>query len=51
MEDHDARQGEGTEVVEFGTAEEPQIVSGRRAKAIKDKRKKLKPGSFGGDCL
>ncbi|CAL8470205.1 g9747 [Coccomyxa elongata] len=35
-----------SDVVEFDEVEEPQIVSGRRAKALKDKRKKLKPGSF-----
>ncbi len=36
-----------SDVVEFDEVEEPQIVSGRRAKALRDKRKKLKPGSFG----
>ena len=36
-----------SDVVEFDEVEEPQGVSGRRAKALKDKRKKLKPGSFG----
>ena len=48
--DNGARtQAQGTDVVEFGGSEEPQVVSGRRAKALKDKRKKWKPGSFGWD--
>ena len=38
--------GNAEEVVEFGW-EPDQPIEGRRAKAAKDKKRKLKPGSFG----
>jgi len=34
-------------VVEFGVEDVQVPVSGRRAKALKERRQKLKPGSFG----
>lgn len=34
-------------VVEFGVEDAQVPISGRRAKALKERRQKLKPGSFG----
>lgn len=40
------KPGDAQEVVDFGW-EPDQPLEGRRAKAAKDKKRKLKPGSFG----
>ena len=45
-EEAGTEQGNAEEVVDFGW-EPDQPIDGRRAKAAKDKKRKLKPGSFG----
>ena len=39
--------GGGQDVVEFGWAEQRKELSGRRLKQMKEKKKKMKTGTFG----
>lgn len=43
--DHDSNPTAA--VVNFNSEEAKQVIGGRRARVLKDKRKKFKPGSFG----